>query len=438
MNKFFTTIRNIFTIEELRTRVLNTIGFLLIFRLGSFIVLPGIDATKLTGEVKGIFSLLDIFLGGAFSNVSIFGLGVMPYISASIAVQLLTVAVPYCQKLQKEGQSGRKKLHQLTKILTIFIAMIQSVSYLTTAVADEVIMINKSLFFSTSLFILPAGTMACMWIGDRITDKGLGNGVSMLIMIGIVSSLPGAFFEEFVLRGTRGLLILIIEILILFLIVISVVMFTQATRKIPLQYAKQMIGSSAYGGQRQYIPFKLNTTGVMPIIFAQVLMFLPALLTNLLASKSNTAAGIARIFSDFTTWQYNVVFGVLIVVFTYFYTAITVNPTQIADDMKRNNSFIPGIKPGKQTAAFIDHILSRITLPGSLFLAAIAILPGLAHLVGLSRSFSRFYGGTSLLIMVGVVLDTLQQIESYLLAHHYDYMMKSGRVQGRSQNMIVA
>ena len=438
MSKFFTTIRNIFSIEELRTRIINTVGFLMIFRLGSFIVLPGIDASKLTGEVKGIFSLLDTFLGGAFSNVSVFGLGVMPYISASIAVQLLTVAVPYFQKLQKEGQSGRKKLNQITKILTIFIAIIQSLSYLTTAVSDEVIVISKSFFLSSSLFILPAGTMACMWIGDNITDKGIGNGVSMLIMIGIISSLPGAFFEEFVLRGTRELLILIIEILILFLIVVSVVMFTQAIRKIPLQYAKQMASSSTYSGQRQYIPLKLNTSGVMPIIFAQVLMFLPALLTNLLASKSNAAASIARIFSDFTTWQYNVTFGVLIVVFTYFYTAITVNPTQIADDMKRSNSFIPGIKPGKLTAAFIDSILSRITLPGSLFLAAIAILPGLAHLVGLSKSFSRFYGGTSLLIMVGVVLDTLQQIESYLLVHHYDYMMKSGRVKGRSQDMAVA
>jgi len=438
MNKFLTTVKNIFAIEELRKRIINTIGLLITFRLGSFIVLPGIDSTKLTGEVKGIFSLLDIFLGGAFSNVSVFALGVMPYISASIAVQLLTVALPYFQRIQKEGQAGRKRLNQLTKMLTIFIAMVQSLSYLTTAVADEVIMVNKPLFLASSLFILPAGTMACMWIGDRITDKGIGNGVSMLIMVGIISSLPGAFFEEFVARGTRGLLILIVEFFILFLIVVSVVMFTQAIRKIPLQYAKQMAGSSAYGGQRQYIPLKLNTAGVMPIIFAQVLMFLPALLTNLLASKSGLAASIASVFSDFTTWQYNVVFGVLIVVFTYFYTAITINPAQIADDMKRSNSFVPGIKPGKDTAAFIDHILSRITLPGSLFLAIIAILPGLAHLAGLSRSFSRFYGGTSLLIMVGVVLDTLQQVESYLLVHHYDYMMKSGRVKGRSQNMAVA
>lgn len=438
MHKLFTTLRNIFAIQELRTRILNTIVFLLIFRLGSFIVLPGIDATKLTGKVTGIFSLLDIFLGGAFSNVSIFGLGVMPYISASIAIQLLTVAVPYFQKLQKEGQVGRKRLNQLTKMLTIVVAMIQSISYLTTTVSDEVILISKPLFLVTSLFMLPAGTMACMWIGDKITDKGIGNGVSMLIMIGIISSLPGAFFEEFVLRGTRGMLIFILEILILFLIVVAVVMFTQAIRKIPLQYAKQMVSGSAYNSQRQYIPLKLNTSGVMPIIFSQVLMFLPALLTNLLATKSEAAASVSRIFSDFTTWPYNLVFAVLIVVFTYFYTAITVNPTQIADDMKRSNSFIPGIQPGKPTATFIDHVLSKITLPGSLFLAFIAILPGLAHLVGLSRSFSRFYGGTSLLIMVGVVLDTLQQIESYLLMHHYDNMMKTGRVGGSVKNMALA
>jgi preprotein translocase subunit SecY len=382
--------------------------------------------------------LLDIFLGGAFSNVSIFALGVMPYISASIAVQLLTVAVPYFQKLQREGQSGRKRLSQLTKMLTIGVAMIQALSYLATTVSDEAILISKPLFLAMSLFILPAGTMVCMWIGDRITDKGIGNGVSMLIMIGIVSSLPGAFFEELVLRGSRGILIFIIELLILFLIVVAVVMFTQAIRKIPLQYAKQMISSSTYSSQRQYIPLKLNTSGVMPIIFSQVLMFLPALLTNIFASKSEAAALLSRIFSDFTTWQYNVTFAVLIIVFTYFYTAITVNPMQIADDMKRSNSFIPGIKPGKPTAAFLDHVLSRITLPGSLFLAFIAILPGIAHLLGLSRSFSRFFGGTSLLIMVGVVLDTLQQIESYLLMNHYDYMMKSGRIKGRTENMVGA
>jgi preprotein translocase subunit SecY len=433
MNKFFTTIKRIFTIPELRSRILTTLGLLVVFRLGAFIALPGIDATKITGKAQGILGLLDIFLGGAFSNVSIFGLGVMPYISASIAVQLLTVAVPYFQKIQREGQSGRKTLNNITKILTIAIAMIQSASYLAATVSDDLIMISKPLFFISSLFVLPAGTMACIWIGDRITDKGIGNGVSMLIMIGIVSSLPGAFFEEFMLRGSRGLLIFIFEIFALFLIVVTVVMFTQAIRKIPLQYAKQMATTGAYTGQRQYIPLKLNTSGVMPIIFAQVLMFLPALVSNLFASKSDTMAAISKIFGDFTTWQYNLVFSLLIIAFTYFYTAITINPVQIADDMKRSGSFIPGVKPGKPTASFIDEILSKITLPGSLFLAIIAILPGLAYIAGLSKSFSRFFGGTSLLIMVGVVLDSLQQIESYLLMHHYDHMLDSGRIQGRSQ-----
>ncbi|MHB9147004.1 MAG: preprotein translocase subunit SecY [Candidatus Amoebophilus sp.] len=434
MRKFFATFKRIFFIPELRSRILTTIGLLLVFRLGAFIVLPGIDATRIAGKAKGILGLLDIFLGGAFSNVSIFGLGVVPYISASIAVQLLTVAVPYFQKIQREGQSGRKTLSNITKALTIVIAMIQSASYLAATVSSDSIMISKPLFYILSLFILPAGTMACMWIGDRITDKGIGNGVSMLIMIGIVSSLPGAFFEEFVLRGSRGLLIFIFEIFALFLIVVSVVMFTQATRRIPLQYAKQMATSGGiYSGQRQYIPLKLNSSGVMPIIFAQVLMFLPALVSNFFANKSEKMAMVSRIFGDFTTWQYNLVFSILIIAFTYFYTAISINPMQIADDMKRGSSFIPGIKPGKPTASFIDDILSKITLPGSLFLAIIAILPGLAYMAGLSKGFSRFFGGTSLLIMVGVVLDSLQQIESYLLMHHYDHMMDSGRIQGRSQ-----
>jgi len=433
MRKFFATFKRIFTIPELRGRILTTIGLLLVFRLGAFIVLPGIDATRITGKAKGILGLLDIFLGGAFSNISIFGLGVVPYISASIAVQLLTVAVPYFQKIQREGQAGRKTLSNITKALTIGIAMVQSASYLAAAVSDDLIMISKPLFFISSLLILPAGTMACMWIGDRITDKGIGNGVSMLIMIGIVSSLPGAFFEEFVLRGSRGLLIFIFEIFALFLIVVAVVMFTQAIRKVPLQYAKQMATGGIYSGQRQYIPLKLNSSGVMPIIFAQVLMFLPALVSNFFASKSETMAAISKIFGDFTTWQYNLVFSILIVAFTYFYTAISINPMQIADDMKRSSSFVPGIKPGKPTASFIDDVLSKITLPGSLFLAIIAILPGLAYMAGLSKGFSRFFGGTSLLIMVGVVLDSLQQIESYLLMHHYDHMMDSGRIQGRTQ-----
>lgn len=438
MNKLFSTIRNIFAIEELKTRIINTIGFLIVFRLGSYIVLPGIDSSKLMGKAKGIFGLLDTFLGGAFSNASIFGLGIMPYISASIAVQLLTVAVPYFQKLQKEGQSGRTKLNQITRVLTIFIAALQSVGYLSAAISDEVITISKPSFVTSSMIILTAGTMFCMWLGEKITDKGIGNGISMLIMVGIVSSLPGALFEEAISRGMRGALLFILEIVVLFFIVIGVVMFIQATRRIPVQYAKQMVGNKVYGGQRQYIPLKLNSAGVMPIIFAQALMFLPALLASIWTDTSDIAAAVGQAFSNFTTWQYNLVFSLLIVAFTFFYTALSINPNQIADDMKRNGGFIPGVKPGKATSMFIDNVLSRITLPGSLFLALVAILPAIAHLIGISRQFSQYYGGTSLLIMVGVILDTLQQVESHLLMRHYEGMMKSGRVRGRSQNIAVA
>ena len=433
MRRFFQTIRNIFSIEELRTRILNTVGFILLFRAGSYVVLPGVDPSKLTGEAKGIFSLLDTFLGGAFSNASVFALGVAPYISASIAIQLLTIALPYFQRLQKEGHSGRKTLNQITKVLTILVAAIQGVAYLSTAVSSDVLVVSRPFFTATSIPILIAGSMFCMWLGDQITDKGIGNGISMLIMIGIVASLPGALITEVISRGTRGALLLIIEFLILFFIVVCVVMFIQATRRVPLQYAKQIVSNNVYGGQRQYIPLKLNSSGVMPIIFANMLMFLPALIAGLWAEKSETAASIGRAFSDFTTWQYNLALGSLIILFTFFYTAITINPNQMADDLKRNSSFIPGIKPGKPTSELIDTILSRITLPGSLFLALIAILPAFAHMAGISRSFSRFYGGTSLLIMVGVVLDSLKQIESLLLMRRYEGLMKSGRIKGRSQ-----
>lgn len=436
MKKFFTTIKNIFSIEDLRIRILNTLGFLVIFRLGSFVVLPGIDPSKL-GEAEGIFGLLDTFLGGAFSNAAIFGLGIMPYISASIVLQLLTVAVPYFQKLQKEGESGRKKISQITRVLTIFITLAQSSAYLSTLPA-EAILIDRTFFTLSSMVILTSGTMFCMWLGEKITDKGIGNGISMLIMIGIISRFPGSIYFEAASKGMSGALLFIIEIVVLFFVVMGVVMLTQAVRRIPVQYAKQVVGNKVYGGQRQYIPLKVNASGVMPIIFAQSLMFLPAMLAGLWADTSDTAAFIGATFSDFTTWQYNVVFGLLIIVFTFFYTAITVNPNQIADDMKRNGGFIPGIKPGKQTSEFIDTVLTRITLPGSLCLAIVAILPALASIFGVTREFAQFYGGTSLLIMVGVILDTLQQIESYLLMRHYEGMMKSGRVKGRSQNIAVA
>ncbi len=439
MRKFFTTIKNIFSIEDLRIRILNTLGLLVIFRLGSFVVLPGVDPSQL-GEAEGIFGLLDTFLGGAFSNAAIFGLGIMPYISASIVLQLLTVAVPYFQKLQKEGESGRKKINQITRVLTIFICLAQSVGYLSATIPNEALLpgIDRGFFMVSSTIILTAGTIFCMWIGERITEKGIGNGISMLIMIGIISRFPGALAYEATSRGMSGMLFFVLEIVALFFVVMAVVALTQAVRRIPVQYAKQVVGNKVYGGQRQYIPLKVNASGVMPIIFAQSLMFLPALIAGIWADSSDMAAYVGNTFSNFESWQYNLVFAILIIVFTFFYTAITVNPNQIAEDMKRNGGFVPGIKPGKQTSEFIDNILTKITLPGSIFLAIVAILPAFASIAGVSREFAQFYGGTSLLIMVGVILDTLQQIESYLLMRHYEGMMKSGRVKGRSQNVAIA
>lgn len=433
MKKFIDTIKNIFSIEELRTRILNTIGFLIIFRLGSFVVLPGVDASKLTGQASGIFGLLDTFLGGAFSNASVFALGIMPYISASIVLQLMTVAVPYFQKLQKEGDSGRKKIAQLTRVLTIAICMAQGFSYVSAAVEPEAILNNTFFWKFTSVVILTSGTIFCMWLGEKITDKGIGNGISMLIMIGIISRFPGSILAEAITRGMGEALIFILEIVALFFVVLVTVALVQAVRRVPVQYAKQVVGNQVYGGQRQYIPLKVNASGVMPIIFAQSIMFLPAMLAGLWRENSDLANSISTTFSDFTSWQYNLTFAIMIIVFTFFYTAITINPTQIADDMKRNGGFVPGIKPGKQTGEFLDQILSKITLPGAIFLAIIAILPAFAMIAGVNQGFAQFYGGTSLLIMVGVILDTLQQIESYLLMRHYEGMMKSGKIKGRTQ-----
>lgn len=439
MKKFIQTIKNIFSIEELRVRILNTIGFLIIFRLGSFVVLPGVDPSQLTQDAGGIFGLLNTFLGGAFSRASVFGLGIMPYISASIVLQLMTVAVPYFQKLQKEGDSGRKKINQITRVLTIFICLAQSIGYLTATIpAEAIILENQFLFQVSSMVILTAGTIFCMWLGEKITDKGIGNGISMLIMIGIISRFPGSIVAEAMSRGMSQALIFILELVALFLVVMATVALVQAVRRIPVQYAKQVVGNKVYGGQRQYIPLKVNSSGVMPIIFAQSLMFLPALLAGIWSEESDVAQYIGTTFSDIQSWQYNLLFATLIILFTFFYTAITINPNQIADDMKRNGGFVPGIKPGKQTAEFIDTVLTRITLPGSVFLAVIAILPAFAMMAGVSTGFAQFYGGTSLLIMVGVILDTLQQIESYLLMRHYEGMMKSGRVKGRTQNTAVA
>ncbi len=432
MKRFFTTIKNIFSIEDLRVRILNTIGYLIIFRLGSYIVLPGIDPNKLKGNSGGIFDLLNTFLGGSLTRASIFALGIMPYISASIVVQLLTVAVPHFTKLQKEGDSGRKKLNQFTRVLTIVITAAQSFGYLKSIVNPEAI-IQPGLFYTiSSMIIIVAGTMFCMWLGERITDKGIGNGISMLIMIGIVSRFPVAILQEVDSKGLNGALLFIIEILALFFVVVGVIALTQATRKIPIQYAKQVVGNKLYGGKRDFIPLKLNSAGVMPIIFAQALMFIPPLMASIWR-ESDLGAYVGTTFADFTSWQYNLLFASLIIIFTFFYTAITVPSNDIADNLKRNGGFVPGIKPGKQTAEFIDGILSKITLPGAIFLAMVAILPAFAVKAGITQNFAYFYGGTSLLILVGVVLDTLQQIESYLLMRHYEGMMKSGRVKGRSQ-----
>jgi preprotein translocase subunit SecY len=439
MKKFFTTIKNIFSIEELRTRIFYTLGFLVIFRLGSFIVLPGIDPDKLNENSAGFFGMINSFLGGAFNRASIFALGIMPYISASIVVQLLTVAFPYFQKLQKEGENGRKRINQITRVLTIIITFAQASGYLATTIPADAILINRTFFVISSMVILTAGTMFCMWLGEKITERGIGNGISMLIMIGIISSFPLAIIEEVGTRGSGGLLLLVIEFVALFFIVMSVVLLTQAIRRVPVQYARQVVGGAGKKqlgkGQRSYIPLKVNSANVMPIIFAQSLMFLPSLVASVFAEQSDFARGVAQTFSDITDPVYNITFATLIILFTFFYTAITIDPKQMANDMKRNNAFIPGIKPGDPTSDYISTILDRITLPGALFLAIIAVLPAFASAAGVSINFAQFYGGTSLIIMVGVILDTLQQIESYLLMRHYEGMMKSGRLRGRSQNV---
>lgn len=413
---------------------------MIIFRLGSWIVLPGVNPDNLEDNTAGIFGLLNTFLGGAFNRASIFGLGIMPYITASIILQLLTVSVPYFQRMQKEGESGRKRINQITRWLTVLITAAQAVAYLSTTIPNNAIdpEFSRFTFTITSIILLTSGTIFCMWLGEKITDKGIGNGISMLIMIGIISRFPGAIIQEAATRGMNGMLLFVLEIVALFFVVMGVVMLTQAIRRIPVQYAKQVVGNKVYGGQRQYIPLKVNAAGVMPIIFAQSLMFLPGMLAGLWQDSSDIAGYLGQTFADYTSWQYNLLFGVLIILFTFFYTAITINPNQIADDMKRNGGFIPGIKPGKQTSDFIDNILTKITLPGSFFLAIVAVLPAFATVAGIQGEFAQFYGGTSLLIMVGVILDTLQQIESYLLMRHYEGMMKSGRLKGRSQNVAIA
>jgi preprotein translocase subunit SecY len=431
------TIKNIFKIEDLRARLIYTFGIILLYRLGKYVTLPGIDPSQLANlksqTNSGIMGLLDMFSGGAFSQASIFALGIMPYISASIVVQLLGIVFPYFQKLQKEGESGRRKMNQYTRYLTIAVLILQAPTYLVNLSAQlpASAFVMPTFFFKfSSVVILTAGTMFVMWLGEKITDKGIGNGISLIIMIGIVARMPANFIFEAGTRmnGAGGAIMLIVEILFLFVVVLGTILLVQGTRRVPVQYARRIVGNKQYGGVRQYIPLKVNAAGVMPIIFAQAIMMLPIII----AGYSNSGSGFVVAFSDMYGFWYNLVTAILIIVFTYFYTAITINPVQMAEDMKKNGGFIPGIKPGRKTVEFFDTIMSRITFPGSVFLATVAILPSIAVKAGVTPQFAQFYGGTSLLILVGVILDTLQQIESHLLMRHYDGLMKSGRVKGRS------
>jgi preprotein translocase subunit SecY len=438
MKKFIETLKNCWRIEDLRQRLLITLLFTAIYRFGSFVVLPGIDPgmlQRLQSQTSGgLMSLLDMFSGGAFSNASIFALGIMPYISASIVMQLLAIAIPFFQKMQREGESGRKKINWYTRILTIAILFFQAPSYLLNlkAQAPQALAsgLSWSAFMISASIILAAGSMFVLWLGERITDKGVGNGVSMIIMIGIIARFPQAFIQEVATRlnaiAGGGLVMFIVEILILYAVVCAAILLVQGTRKIPVQYAKRLVGNKQYGGARQYIPLKLFAANVMPIIFAQALMFIPLAIVRY---QSENASWVVSSLMDNRSLLYNCVYVILIVAFTYFYTAITLNPTQMAEDMKRNNGFIPGIRPGKDTAEYIETIMSRITFPGSLFIAFIAIMPALAGLLNVQQQFSQFFGGTSLLILVGVVIDTLQQIESHLLMRHYDGLLNSGRTR---------
>ncbi|MFA6278185.1 MAG: preprotein translocase subunit SecY [Pedobacter sp.] len=433
MKKLFTTFSNIWKIQELKERILFTLMILVIYRFVCQVVLPGVDPAQLVNTQKtGILGLLDMFAGGAFSKVSILALGVMPYISASIVVQLLGIAVPSFQKMQKEGESGRKKLTQITRYLTVAITAVQAVGYVKTQVPVEAILIDHTMFYVLSGFVLTAGTLFVMWLGEKITDKGIGNGTSLIIMVGIIARLPLALKQEIESRFTGnegGMIMLVLEIVALFAVVMFTILIVQGVRKVPVQYAKRIVGNRQVGGVRQYIPLKVNAAGVMPIIFAQALMFIPNALIGLFPKLTDSWL---HQYTDITSATYSLTFAFLIIAFTFFYTAITVNPTQMSDDMKKNGGFIPGIKPGLATSSFIDDVISKITFPGSLFLAIIAILPSFAVKVGIQQEFAHFFGGTSLLILVGVVLDTLQQIESYLLMRHYDGLMKTGRVTGRT------
>ena len=444
MKRFITTLKNIWKIKELRNRILFTLALLAVYRFGSYVVLPGVDPAVLKAaaantNANDLLGLINIFTGGAFNNAAVFALGIMPYITASIIVQLLGFAVPYFQRLQqKEGESGRKKLNQITRLLTLAITMVQGAGYLTYIKTQGAVdaSIPQGIFWFSNIIILSAGTIFAMWLGERITDRGIGNGVSLLITIGIIATLPIAFVAEVQKQVQSNLLLFVVEMAVLFFVVMATVLVVQGVRRIPIQFAKRMVGRGAaampVSGARDYIPIKVNASGVMPIIFAQALMFLPATAAQFFTDPTAVASnGLLRALNDPFSWPYNVIYFLLVVLFTYVYTALLVNPKQYAEYLKRQNAFIPGIKPGKKTADFIDTVTTRITLPGSIFLGIISILPAIVAAFGVNYAFALFFGGTSLLILVAVVLDTLQQIESHLLMRRYDGLVKSGKLKGR-------
>jgi preprotein translocase subunit SecY len=437
VKKLFQTLKTIWSIEDLRSKITVTILFILVYRAGTFIVLPGIDASKLdlSSARGGMLGLIDTFAGGAFSQASIFALGIMPYISASIFMQLMTVMVPQFQKLQKEGESGRKKINQWTRYLTVVVTLVQASAYVAylrqmTSQSGAIMDSYMPFFWLSTVVILTAGTLFVMWLGEKITDKGLGNGTSLIIMIGILAHLPQSFLQEFTSKSVRTgqILIFIIEIAALIAIILGCIVLIQGTRKIPVNYAKQIVGNRQFGGARQFLPIKVNSSGVMPIIFAQAVMFLPTLFSF---TNFETGKGIARVFADHQNGFYMLIYASVVIGFTFLYTALIFNPKQISDNLKQNNGFIPGVKPGQPTADYIGTIMDRVTLPGAILLAFVGILPGIVMHFGITQGFSSFYGGTSLLIMVAVILDTLQQVETQLLMHQYDGLMKSGRIQGR-------
>jgi len=439
MANFTQTLKNIWKIEELRKRILYTIALIAVYRLGCYIVIPGIDASQLANlqrqSSEGLLGLMNMFSGGAFGNASVFALGVMPYISASIVIQLLGVMFPFFQRLQREGESGRRKMNQYTRYLTIVILAIQGPAYIANMRAQLpasafLVQMGSGWYAFFATLILLGGSMFVMWLGERITDRGVGNGISLIIMIGIVARLPQALYLELMEKFTKttgGILMFIVEIVVLFFVFVATIALVQAVRKVPVQYAKRVVGGKMYGGVKNNIPLKVNAAGVMPIIFAQAMMLIPLLFT-----RFNVTKGLAAVLNNSVGFWYNFIFAIMVIIFTYFYTAVTINPTNMAEDLKKNGGFIPGVKPGKKTADYLDAIMSRITLPGSIFLALVAILPAFAQLLGVNNQFAHFYGGTSLLILVGVILDTLQHIESHLLMRHYDGLMKTGRLQGRS------